>query len=75
MASAVAETLTPSIALASEGVTGASISDALSTINFEIIDLDATELPNNDREGLILCHVVRRGEVQTHRVPHVLPEG
>jgi hypothetical protein len=26
-------------------------------------------------EGLVLCHVVRRGEVQSHYVPHVLPEG
>jgi hypothetical protein len=26
-------------------------------------------------EGLVLCHVVGRGEVQAHCVPHVLPEG
>jgi hypothetical protein len=27
------------------------------------------------KEGLVLCHVVRRGEVQVYRVPHVLTEG
>jgi hypothetical protein len=27
------------------------------------------------KEGLVLSHVVRRGEVEEHRVPHVLPEG
>jgi hypothetical protein len=27
------------------------------------------------KEGLILCHVVGRREVQTHRVPHMFPEG
>jgi hypothetical protein len=32
-------------------------------------DLEAT------KEGLVLSHVVRRGEVGAHRVPHVLPEG
>jgi hypothetical protein len=26
-------------------------------------------------KGLVRCHVVRCGEVQAHRVPHVLPEG
>jgi hypothetical protein len=26
-------------------------------------------------EGLVLRNVVRRGEVQAYRVPHVLPEG
>jgi hypothetical protein len=32
------------------GVTEASASGAFSAINFEIIDLDATELPSNDRD-------------------------
>jgi hypothetical protein len=27
------------------------------------------------KEGLVLGHVVRGGEVEAHRVPHVLPEG
>jgi hypothetical protein len=27
------------------------------------------------KEGLRLYHVVGRGEVQAHRVPHMLPEG
>jgi hypothetical protein len=27
------------------------------------------------KEGLVLSHVVRRGKVEAHRVPHVLPEG
>jgi hypothetical protein len=26
-------------------------------------------------EGLVLCHVVRGGEAQTHGVPHVFHEG
>jgi hypothetical protein len=26
-------------------------------------------------EGLVLCHVVGRGEMQVYRVPHMLPEG
>jgi hypothetical protein len=26
-------------------------------------------------EGLVLLHVIRRGEVQAHRVSHVLPKG
>jgi hypothetical protein len=26
-------------------------------------------------EGLVLCHVVRHGEVQVHCIPHVLPGG
>jgi hypothetical protein len=50
MAPAVTKTLAHSIAFASEGVTGASTSDALSAINFEIIDLDTTELQNNDQD-------------------------
>jgi hypothetical protein len=27
------------------------------------------------KKGLILCHVVRRGEMWAYRVPHVFPEG
>jgi hypothetical protein len=27
------------------------------------------------KKGLILHHVVRRGEMKAYRVPHVLPEG
>jgi hypothetical protein len=27
------------------------------------------------KQGLVLSHVVRRGEVKAHGVPHVLPEG
>jgi hypothetical protein len=27
------------------------------------------------KQGLVLSHVVRRGEVKAHNVPHVLPEG
>jgi hypothetical protein len=27
------------------------------------------------KQGLVLGHVVRRGEVKAHSVPHVLPEG
>jgi hypothetical protein len=27
------------------------------------------------KEGLVFSHVVRRGEVESHCVPHVLPEG
>jgi hypothetical protein len=27
------------------------------------------------KQGLVLSHVVRRGEVKAHSVPHVLPEG
>jgi hypothetical protein len=27
------------------------------------------------KEGLVLSHVVRGGEVEAHHVPHVLPEG
>jgi hypothetical protein len=27
------------------------------------------------KEGLILCHVVGRGEMQAYRVPHMFPEG
>jgi hypothetical protein len=27
------------------------------------------------KQGLVLIHVVRCGEVKTHSVPHVLPEG
>jgi hypothetical protein len=32
-------------------------------------DLEAAE------KGLVLSHVVRRGEVETYCIPHVLPEG
>jgi hypothetical protein len=48
VAPAVTETLVPAVELAGRGATGASASDALSTINFEVIDLDATELLRND---------------------------
>jgi hypothetical protein len=27
------------------------------------------------KQGLVLGHVVRRGEMKAHSVPHVLPEG
>jgi hypothetical protein len=27
------------------------------------------------KEGLVFGHVIRGGEVEAHRVPHVLPEG
>jgi hypothetical protein len=27
------------------------------------------------KQGLILSHIVRRGEMKAHSVPHVLPEG
>jgi hypothetical protein len=27
------------------------------------------------KQGLVLSHVVQRGEVKAHSVPHVLPEG
>jgi hypothetical protein len=27
------------------------------------------------KEGLVFSHVVRRGEVEAHRIPHVLPKG
>jgi hypothetical protein len=26
-------------------------------------------------EGLVLCHVIGRWELQAYRVPHMLPEG
>jgi hypothetical protein len=32
-------------------------------------DLEAT------KQGLVLSHIVQRGEVKAHSVPHVLPEG
>jgi hypothetical protein len=50
MAPAVAETLAPSTAFASEGMMGASTSGALSAINFGIVDLDTTDLQNNNRD-------------------------
>jgi hypothetical protein len=44
------ETLVPTTALAGGGATEVLASGALSTINFEVIDLDTTKLPSNDRD-------------------------
>jgi hypothetical protein len=43
--------------------------------NVEALDADLNGDSEAAEEGLILCHIVGRGEVQAHCVPHVFPEG
>jgi hypothetical protein len=43
--------------------------------NVEALDARLDGDSKAAEKGLVLCDVVRCGEVQAHRVPHVLPEG
>jgi hypothetical protein len=41
----------------------------------EALDASFDSDSEDAEEGLIFRHIVGRGEVQGHRIPHVLPEG
>jgi hypothetical protein len=43
--------------------------------NVETLDVGLDGDSGATEEGLVLLHFVRRGEVQTHGVPHMFPEG
>ena len=45
------------------------------TARVEAFDAELDGDAEAAEEGLILCHVVRGGEMQTYHVPHVFSEG